>query len=179
MINLNNLLEIESNAIKTHQSVNKIARNMKPNSRSVLRSSVAKNQEKQIVAPVKSATRDCDIYLKRFSKNKDALLAKRFHNFLNRYLTFFLLGWDFPNIVFRTTIPQAPVRQKRQPRKQEIKPIVERSREEIIVQEVLVSSNGFVESFNRNCDVGPLRVSLRNLVIQSKSKVPDDKKNCF
>lgn len=64
---------------------------MKPTSRSVLRSSVAKNQEKQIVAQIKSAGSDCDIYLKRFSKNKDAMLAKRFHNFLNRYLTIFCL----------------------------------------------------------------------------------------
>lgn len=68
---------------------------MKPNSRSVLRSSVVKNQEKQVVAPVKSVGSDCDINLKRFSKNKDALLAKRFHNFLNRYLTFFCLGEVF------------------------------------------------------------------------------------
>lgn len=66
---------------------------------------------------------------RRFAKNKDAIQAKLFNNFLSK-----------------TTIPHAPVRQKRLPRKQEIKPVDTRIEEEIIVQEVMVSSNGFIES---------------------------------
>lgn len=56
---------------------------------------------------------------KRFAKSKEATQARLLHNY-----------------IAKTTILHAPVRQKRLPRKQTIKP-VERQDEEIIVQEVL------------------------------------------
>lgn len=62
--------------------------------------------------------------------------------------------------LYRTTIPQAPVRQTRQPRKQEIKPVSERRDEEIIVQEVMISSNGFVENLNQKFKNKKLQVGL-------------------
>ncbi|KAF5303427.1 hypothetical protein FQA39_LY09971 [Lamprigera yunnana] len=49
------------------------------------------------------------------------------------------------NYIAGTTIIHAPVRQERLPRKQTIKPVT-RADEEIIVQEVVVSSNGIVET---------------------------------
>lgn len=64
---------------------------------------------------------------KRFAKSKEAVQARMFHNYINQ-----------------TTILHAPVRQERLPRKQTIKP-VKRQDEEIVVEEVMVSSNGFVE----------------------------------
>ncbi|CAH1114192.1 unnamed protein product [Psylliodes chrysocephalus] len=66
---------------------------------------------------------------RRYARSKEAIQAKMFHNFINR-----------------TTIPQAPIRQTRLPRKQEIKPVDARRNEEIIVKEVMVSSKGFIES---------------------------------
>ncbi|XP_018331958.1 uncharacterized protein LOC108741607 [Agrilus planipennis] len=64
---------------------------------------------------------------KRFARNKEIMQAILFQNY-----------------IAKTTIPHAPVRQGRMPRKQKIKP-VERADEEIIVKEVAVSSEGFVE----------------------------------
>ncbi|XP_066254729.1 uncharacterized protein [Euwallacea similis] len=120
------------------------SKTLKPqsNSRSVLRTSFIKDPDKIENSIGDKALPEDDVYHKRFAKNKDALLAKKFHNFLNR-----------------TTIPQAPVRKHRQPRKQLIKPIIERSKEEIIVQEVIVSSGGFVESGNKRIENGKLLVT--------------------
>ncbi|KAL1505916.1 hypothetical protein ABEB36_005365 [Hypothenemus hampei] len=85
---------------------------------------------------------NCDLYRKRFARNKEAMRARHFHNVLNR-----------------TTIPHAPIRQQRQPRKQEIKPIVDRSSEEIIVQEVIVSSNGYIENPTENAKSDKVQVT--------------------
>lgn len=65
---------------------------------------------------------------KRFAKSKEAIQARQFHNF-----------------IAQTKIIHAPVRSQRLPRKQKISP-VSRMDEEIIVQEVVISSNGFVET---------------------------------
>lgn len=59
---------------------------------------------------------------KRFSKSREAIQAKLFHNY-----------------IASTKIMHAPIRQNRLPRKQKIKP-VQRHDEEIIVQEVFISS---------------------------------------
>ncbi|KAJ8961493.1 hypothetical protein NQ318_014741 [Aromia moschata] len=66
---------------------------------------------------------------KRFARSKEAVQARLFNNFISK-----------------TTIPHAPVRQTRLPRKQQIKPVDARRNEEIIVQEVMVSSKGFIEN---------------------------------
>lgn len=117
------------NSLAGNTAVPKVTR---PNPRSVLRTSFVKPKEQEKNKKVATDTApECDLFHKRFAKNKEAMRAKLFHNFLNR-----------------TTIPHAPVRHQRQPRKQEIKPVVERSDEEIIVQEVMISSNGFIESLN-------------------------------
>ncbi|XP_050312527.1 PR domain zinc finger protein 5-like isoform X2 [Anthonomus grandis grandis] len=98
------------------------------------------HQEPLDPPPAKQSTTeefpDLEIFEKRFAKNKEAKQAKRFHQFLNR-----------------TTISYAPIRNKRLPRKQAINPVRERKDEEIIVQEVMVSSKGtFIErgSVRRN-----------------------------
>ncbi|VEN63791.1 unnamed protein product [Callosobruchus maculatus] len=72
---------------------------------------------------------NADIVDKRFARNKEAMQAMMFDHFINK-----------------TTIPHAPVRHNRLPRKQQIKPVANRRDEEIIVQEVMVSSEGFVEN---------------------------------
>ncbi|XP_076251028.1 uncharacterized protein LOC143190550 isoform X2 [Rhynchophorus ferrugineus] len=120
-----------------------IPRITKPNPRSVLRASFAK--PKKIVKSAKPTPNEfpeSDIFQKRFAKSKEAVQAKMFYNFINK-----------------TTIPQAPVRQTRQPRKQEIKPVSERRDEEIIVQEVMISSNGFVENLNQKFKNKKLQVT--------------------
>lgn len=94
---------------------------VKTNPRSILKSSY---QPVEIVKVAKPEEK----FEKRFAKSKEAIQAKQFHNF-----------------IAQTTILHAPVRQERLPRKQKIKP-VNRVDEEIIVQEVVVSSNGFVET---------------------------------
>ncbi|KAF2897903.1 hypothetical protein ILUMI_08273 [Ignelater luminosus] len=106
--------------ITEHSVTNKL---IKANPRSVLKSSYLfyeqkKEKEKPIVQKIE----------KKVLKNKEAMQARVFHNF-----------------IAKTTIVHAPVRQQRLPRKQTIKP-VERADEEIIVQEVVVSSNGFIET---------------------------------
>ncbi|CAH0553228.1 unnamed protein product [Brassicogethes aeneus] len=68
---------------------------------------------------------------KRFAKSKEAIQARQFHNFITK-----------------TTIPHAPVRSERLPRKQKIKPVNDRIDEEIIVQEVMVSSSGVIETLD-------------------------------
>lgn len=106
--------------ITEHPITNKL---IKANPRSVLKSSYLyyeqkKEKEKPVVQKIE----------KKILKNKEAMQARVFHNF-----------------IAKTTIVHAPIRQQRLPRKQTIKP-VERADEEIIVQEVVVSSNGFIET---------------------------------
>nr|CAI5845279.1 unnamed protein product [Callosobruchus analis] len=72
---------------------------------------------------------NADVVDKRFARNKEAMQAMMFDHFINK-----------------TTIPHAPVRHNRLPRKQQIKPVANRRDEEIIVQEVMVSAKGFVEN---------------------------------
>ncbi|XP_048518594.1 uncharacterized protein LOC109546979 isoform X2 [Dendroctonus ponderosae] len=132
--NMNSLAEEKTKSVSqvpTEPKLTKLA-----NPRSVLRTSVLAQKEHRLKRNTTSSVPETDLFDKRFARNKDALRAKHFHNFLNK-----------------TTIPHAPIRQHRQPRKQEIKPIVERSRGEIIIQEVIVSSSGFVERPNkRTCE---------------------------
>ncbi|XP_030746929.1 zinc finger and BTB domain-containing protein 11-like [Sitophilus oryzae] len=105
----------------------------KSNPRSVLRTSFVKPKEvPKCVKNTEFELPECDLFQKRFAKSKEAMQAKLFHNFING-----------------TTIPVAPVRQTRQPRKQKIKPVQERRDEEIIVQEVMISSTGFVQDLNK------------------------------
>ncbi|CAG9829496.1 unnamed protein product [Diabrotica balteata] len=84
---------------------------------------------------------------RRYARSKEAIQAKMFNNFINK-----------------TTIPHAPVRQGRLPRKQQIKPVDNRRNEEIIVQEVMVSSKGFVESVSDR---------LKNLEVTSIVELSD------
>ncbi|XP_028152304.2 uncharacterized protein LOC114345708 [Diabrotica virgifera virgifera] len=84
---------------------------------------------------------------RRYARSKEAMQAKMFNNFINK-----------------TTIPHAPVRQGRLPRKQQIKPVDTRRNEEIIVQEVMVSSKGFVESVSDR---------LKNLEVTSIVELSD------
>nr|XP_022908952.1 probable serine/threonine-protein kinase kinX [Onthophagus taurus] len=92
------------------------------NPRSILKTSIP------IVEPTKKVAEDLEKYDKRFAKSKEAQQARQFHNY-----------------IAHTKIIHAPIRQERLPRKQKIKPM-ERTDEEIVVQEVFVSSNGFVET---------------------------------
>lgn len=96
-----------------------VTNNIKINPRSVLKSSQPILQEKST---------DEEKFEKRFAKSKEAIRAKLFQNY-----------------IAQTKIIHAPVRQERLPRKQTIKPVA-RTDEEIIVQEVVVCSNGFVET---------------------------------
>ncbi|XP_017770855.1 PREDICTED: uncharacterized protein LOC108558451 isoform X2 [Nicrophorus vespilloides] len=66
-------------------------------------------------------------YDKRFAKGKVAMQARQMHNYISQ-----------------TKILEAPVRLERLPRKQKIKPL-ERVGEEIVLEEVVVSSNGFIQ----------------------------------
>lgn len=95
----------------------------KVNPRSILKSSHAMFQ-------LRNEEQD-DRINKRFGRCKEAMQARLLHNFINK-----------------TTIPQAPIRKNRLPRKQKIKP-VERMDEEIVVEEVMVSSFGFMEPYPR------------------------------
>lgn len=91
----------------------------KPNPRSILKSSFPLLEENKK-----------DVVDKRILKTSKVSSQARFlHNF-----------------IAKTTIIHAPVRQERLPRKQTIKPVQTRQDEEIIVQEVVVSSNGFIET---------------------------------
>lgn len=121
------------NAVPLNNCVNIYNNSVKMNPRSVLK---PQTLELKLVANTNSAAiqdhnalKQLERMEKRFSRSKEAIQARMFNNFINR-----------------TTIPHAPVRQKRLPRKQEIKPVDTRREEEIIVQEVMVSSSGFVES---------------------------------
>lgn len=91
----------------------------KPNPRSVLKSSFPLLEENKK-----------DVVDKRILKNSKVSSQARF----------------LQNFIAKTTIIHAPVRQERLPRKQTIKPVQTRQDEEIIVQEVVVSSNGFIET---------------------------------
>ncbi|XP_056630095.1 uncharacterized protein LOC130440788 [Diorhabda sublineata] len=96
---------------------------------------------------------------KRYARSKEVIQAKMFNNFINK-----------------TTIPHAPVRQGRLPRKQEIKPVDTRTNEEIIVQEVMVSSKGFVENLTdrlKNLD----KLEVTSIVELSDSDEEYDPKN--
>lgn len=93
----------------------------RPNPRSILKCSVAATE-------TQNYEDEEEKYDKRFAKSKEAQQARLFHNF-----------------IAQTKIIHAPVRQERLPRKQQIKPM-KRTDEEIVVQEVVVSSNGFIET---------------------------------
>ncbi|XP_060525654.1 uncharacterized protein LOC132701598 [Cylas formicarius] len=105
-----------------------IARKLtKTNPRSILKATVAPRMQTVITNTVPAGD---ERFQKRFAKSKEAVEAKLFHNFINR-----------------TTVPQAPVRRDRLPRKQKIRPVGRRDDDdEIIVQEVVLSSDGVVES---------------------------------
>lgn len=94
---------------------------IKPNPRSILKCSIT------AMEPQKYEEEE-EKYDKRFAKSKEAQQARQFHNF-----------------IAQTKIIHAPVRQGRLPRKQQITPM-KRTDEEIVVQEVVVSSNGFIET---------------------------------
>ncbi|KAI4459566.1 zinc finger protein [Holotrichia oblita] len=94
---------------------------IKPNPRSILKCSIT------AMEPQKYEEEE-EKYDKRFAKSKEAQQARQFHNF-----------------IAQTKIIHAPVRQGRLPRKQQITPM-QRTDEEIVVQEVVVSSNGFIET---------------------------------
>lgn len=106
-----------------HMNTGLIPRFRKTNPRSILKSSFQMLQEKHEVKPTFEERLE-----KRFAKGKESAQARLLHNF-----------------IAKTTILRAPVRQERLPRKQIIKP-VKRQDEEIIVQEVAVSSKGFIET---------------------------------
>lgn len=119
-INKPNLLTIRQNEKENMSNVQVVYKYQKPNPRSILKSSFPLLEENN-----KAVERPVD---KRILKSKVASQARLLHNF-----------------IAKTTIIHAPVRQERLPRKQTIKP-VQRQDEEIIVQEVVVSSNGFIET---------------------------------
>lgn len=95
-------------------------RYQKPNPRSILKSSFSFLEDNKDRAPEEHPLE------KRILKGKVTTQARLLQNF-----------------IAKTTIIHAPIRQERLPRKQTIKPL-ERQDEEIVVQEVVVSSNGFV-----------------------------------
>ncbi|KAJ8965621.1 hypothetical protein NQ314_004013 [Rhamnusium bicolor] len=101
-----------------------IFRTVKSNPRSILKSSFPEAKEEPDIKNMADERLN-----KRFARSKEAVQARLFNNFISK-----------------TTIPHAPVRQTRLPRKQEIKPVDTRRDEEIIVQEVMVSSSGFIEN---------------------------------
>lgn len=97
----------------------------KANPRSLLKSSYTVQQQPIIKQePLQ--------FHKRFARSKQAVQARQFHNFISN-----------------TSIVQAPTRLERLPRKQQIKPVNERMDEEIIVKEVMVSRNTFVEDVTK------------------------------
>lgn len=98
-----------------------VSHNIKTNPRSILKSS--QPFLKRIVEQ-KPQIED-ERFEKRFAKSKEAIRAKLFQNF-----------------IAQTKIIEAPIRTERLPRKQVIRP-VNRTDEEIIVQEVYVPSNGY------------------------------------
>ncbi|GJQ72628.1 putative zinc finger protein [Trypoxylus dichotomus] len=97
---------------------------LKPNPRSILKCSIA-------AAESQKYEEEEEKYDKRFAKSKEAQQARQFHNF-----------------IAQTKIIHAPIRQGRLPRKQQITPM-KRTDEEIVVQEVVVSSNGVVKTFEK------------------------------
>jgi hypothetical protein len=119
----------------------------KVNPRSILKSSHAMFQAKN---EMENDEPQDERLNKRFARCKEAMQARIFHNFINK-----------------TTIPQAPVRKDRLPRKQKIKP-VERIDEEIVVQEVMVSSNRFVEMYG-----GAALVNKENLEVTDYVELTD------
>ncbi|CAG9768871.1 unnamed protein product [Ceutorhynchus assimilis] len=125
-----NSLAANNNLIQTQLAQRTLPKSTNPRSLLKINFDKDKDKPKKCVKSQVPITH-CEFYDKRFAKNKEAMHVKNFHSFLNK-----------------TTIPHAPVRQKRQPRKQEIK-ATERGNEEIIVQEVIISDNGFIESPNK------------------------------
>ncbi|KAG5891583.1 hypothetical protein JTB14_022248 [Gonioctena quinquepunctata] len=103
----------------------------KPNPRSLLKHNIEVKSQDNIQLLQEKAREREKLLEKRYARSKEAVQAKLFNNFINK-----------------TTIAHAPVRQTRLPRKQEIKPVDTRRDEEIIVQEVMVSSTGFIENAN-------------------------------
>nr|XP_023012759.1 uncharacterized protein LOC111502827 [Leptinotarsa decemlineata] len=102
---------------------------LKPNPRSLLKNNIEiklQNDSEVMFEEVYERER---LLEKRYARSKEVVQAKLFNNFINK-----------------TTIPHAPIRQMRLPRKQEIKPVDTRLNEEIIVQEVMVSSKGFFQN---------------------------------
>lgn len=104
---------------------NMVQCNIKANPRSVLKKTQvllkqeAEQEEKKV---------EDEKFEKRFAKSKEMIRAKLFQNF-----------------IAQTKIIHAPVRRERLPRKQVIQPVA-RTDEEIIVQEVIVPSNGITET---------------------------------
>lgn len=96
--------------------------NFKAHPRSILKSSQA------LLKTTLENNIEDEKFEKRFAKSKEAIRAKLFQNY-----------------IAQTKIIQAPVRRERLPRKQKIQP-VNRTDEEIVVQEVFVPSNGYPES---------------------------------
>lgn len=109
-------------AITQHVMNNKV---IKTNPRSVLKSSYAFFDQKKEKDNAELQPAKID---KKPVKNRENGQARILHNY-----------------IAKTTILHAPVRQERLPRKQTIKPVT-RADEEIIVQEVVVSSNGIIET---------------------------------
>lgn len=124
-VNKSNLLVVRQNEKENVANMQLLYKYQKPNPRSILKSSFPLLEENK---DVKSVIREEHGVDKRILKNKVATQARMLQNY-----------------IAKTTIIHAPVRQERLPRKQTIKP-VKRQDEEIIVQEVVVSSNGFIET---------------------------------
>ncbi|CAH1173605.1 unnamed protein product [Phaedon cochleariae] len=104
---------------------------VKPNPRSLLKNVGETENACEGPPKAKEKTKDPRKSLshRRFARSSEFAQAKLFNNFIDK-----------------TTISQAPIRQIRLPRKQEIKPVDTRRDEEIIVKEVMVSSKGFIEN---------------------------------
>lgn len=124
-VNKSSLLVVRQNEKENVSNMQLLYKYQKPNPRSILKSSFPLLEENKDVNSVIREEQGVD---KRILKNKVATQARMLQNY-----------------IAKTTIIHAPVRQERLPRKQTIKP-VKRQDEEIIVQEVVVSSNGFIET---------------------------------
>ncbi|KAK9881167.1 hypothetical protein WA026_014515 [Henosepilachna vigintioctopunctata] len=124
------IIYIQTLPEKENMEIFEIGSLSKPNSRSLLKC----NQPKSLVVPdplhVEMIGEGTHTITKRYSRTKEARQARQFINFLNS-----------------TTIPHVPERKERLPRKQQIKP-VKHANEDIIVKEMIVSSNEFIEPCN-------------------------------
>lgn len=126
-VNKSSFFLVRQNEKENVSNLQLVYKYQKPNPRSILKSSFPLLEDnKDVKAAVREEQRPIE---KRILKsNKVTTQARMLHNY-----------------IAKTTIIHAPVRQERLPRKQTIKP-VKRQDEEIIVQEVVVSSNGFIET---------------------------------